>query len=320
MSINGVRHQAGSAFAETGEKYKPQHFIYLTIPQVGIEHLTFILKPAGCSIPGQRSSPRLALPSVLLSCIGNSAYTWARVIALYPVVPSSYNETMASRLDLAGKWIVFFGIVFGIYTALPFLAPLFMHLGWKPVGNAIYFIYSFLCHQLPERSFFLFGQKLTYSLPDIQAAWQTTIHPMVLRQFIGNPQMGWKVAWSDRMVSMFTAILIFGLSWWPLRRRLKPLPLWGLVLLVLPMVMDGTTHFISDLAGIGNGFRDTNFWLVNMTQNSFPSTFYAGDAWGSFNSIMRLLSGILFGLGIVWFGFPYLNASINDEAYERQAA
>ena len=314
------RYRAGSALIETGEKHKPQHFIYLTVPQVGIKHLTFILKPAGCSIPGQRSSPRLALPSVLLSCIGNSAYTWARVIALYPVVPSSYNETMASRLDLAGKWIVFFGIVFGIYTALPFLAPLFMHLGWKPVGNAIYFIYSFLCHQLPERSFFLFGQKLTYSLPDIQAAWQITIHPMVLRQFIGNPQMGWKVAWSDRMVSMFTAILIFGLSWWPLRRRLKPLPLWGLVLLVLPMVMDGTTHFISDLAGIGNGFRDTNFWLVNMTHNSFPSTFYAGDAWGSFNSIMRLLSGILFGLGVVWFGFPYLNASINDEAYERQAA
>lgn len=35
----------------------------------------------------------------------------------------------------------------------------------------------------------------------------------VLRQFTGNPQMGWKIAWSDRMVAMFTSLWVFGLLW-----------------------------------------------------------------------------------------------------------
>jgi uncharacterized membrane protein len=219
-----------------------------------------------------------------------------------------HAPTRVSRVPL---WFMLFGVVAGLYVILPFLAPAFMAIGWSSGGKAIYLIYSLLCHQLPERSFFLFGSKFTYSLPEIQAAWQYTINPLILRQFIGNPELGWKVAWSDRMVSMFTSIWIFGLIWYPYRRRLPKLPLWGLVLFLLPMALDGTSHFISDFWGIGQGFRDTNLWLVVLTKNVFVPTFYAGDAWGSFNSAMRLLSGILFGLGIVWFIFPYLDDSFS---------
>jgi uncharacterized membrane protein len=196
-----------------------------------------------------------------------------------------------------------------MYVILPFLAPVFMLVGWSSAAKVIYFIYSFLCHQLPERSYFLFGSKFTYSLSEIQEAWRNTNNPLILRQFIGNSQFGWKVAWSDRMVSMFSSVWIFGLLWYPFRRRLSNLPLWGLALFLLPMVLDGTSHLISDFWGIGQGFRDSNFWLATLTNYIFPQTFYAGDAWGSFNSLMRLLSGASFGLGIVWFGFPYLNES-----------
>ena len=220
-----------------------------------------------------------------------------------------------ARIKPIPLWFTLFGVIVGLYVLLPFLAPLLMEIGWGLPGKAIYFIYSFFCHQLPERSFFLFGPHLTYSLPQIQTAWQDTFNPLVLRQFIGNPEMGWKVAWSDRMVSMFTATWVFGLLWWPLRRRLPALPLWGLVLFLLPMALDGTTHFVSDFWGIGQGFRDTNLWLTALTNNTFPASFYAGDAWGSFNSLMRLLTGILFGLGVVWFTFPYLDQTfyIKDE-------
>jgi uncharacterized membrane protein len=208
-------------------------------------------------------------------------------------------------------WIVLFGIVFGLYVGLPFFAPVFMHIGWIAAGNAIYFIYSFLCHQLPERSFFLFGPKLTYSLHEIQTAWQNTNNLAILRKFIGNPEMGWKVAWSDRMVSMFTSLWFFGLLWWSFRRHLPKLPIWVLVLLLLPMAVDGTTHLLSDFAGIGQGFRDTNLWLATLTHNAFRPEFYAGDAWGSFNSLMRLVTGLLFGLGIAWFLFPLLDESVS---------
>jgi len=204
-------------------------------------------------------------------------------------------------------WLVLIGVFGGIYVILPLLAPAFMHLGWNVPGRAIYFIYSWLCHQLPERSFFLFGPKFTYSLAEVQAAWQNTSNPLILRQFLGDPEMGWKVAWSDRMVSMFTSTWLFGLLWWPLRRRLPRLPWWGFALFLLPMAVDGTTHFLSDLAGIGQGFRDSNTWLAALTQHAFPATFYSGDAWGSFNSMMRLLTGISFGIGTAWFGYPYMN-------------
>jgi uncharacterized membrane protein len=214
--------------------------------------------------------------------------------------------------NLSRRWIIVFGIILGLYAGLPFLAPVFMKLGWDIPARLIYIIYSLLCHQLPQRSYFLFGPKLTYSLPVIQSAWQNTVDPIVLRQFIGNSGMGWKVAWSDRMVSMFISIWLFGLLWWPLRHRLKPLPWWGLVLFLLPMAVDGTSHLISDLAGIGQGFRDTNIWLATLSLNAFPASFYAGDAWGSFNSLMRLLTGVLFGLGVVWFSFPFINEAFSE--------
>lgn len=196
---------------------------------------------------------------------------------------------------------------------LPFLAPVLMHLGLAIPARAIYFIYSWLCHQLPERSYFFFGSKLTYSLAEVQKAWQPTNNPEILRQFIGNSQMGWKIAWSDRMVSMFTSMWIFGLIWWLLRSHLKPLPWWGLLLSLLPMAVDGTGHLVSDLGGIGQGFRDTNAWLAVITNHYFPVSFYIGDAWGSFNSLMRLLTGIMFGLGVVWYTYPYLETAFSPK-------
>lgn len=55
-------------------------------------------------------------------------------------------------------------------------------------------------------------------------------------------------------------------------------------------------------------FRDTNAWLVPLTYQAFPASFYAGDALGSFNSWRRLLSGVLFGIAAVWLAFPYADA------------
>ncbi|MCJ7825137.1 MAG: DUF2085 domain-containing protein, partial [Anaerolineales bacterium] len=141
-----------------------------------------------------------------------------------------------------------------------------------------------------------------------------SIDPIVLRHFNGDPALGFKVAWSDRMVSAYTSIPLFALLWWPFRNRIRPIAFIGFVLLLLPMAIDGGTHIISDLAGIGQGFRDTNEWLFILTNHSLPSTFYVGDALGSFNSWMRLITGVLFGLGIVWFSFPYFQEAFEDSA------
>jgi uncharacterized membrane protein len=215
---------------------------------------------------------------------------------------------------LSRKWMLIFSLLFGLFVGAPFMAPIFMQLGWIGVGKTTYSIYSFLCHQFPQRSYFLFGDKAMFSLGEIQSVWQNTINPLVLRQFIGNAEMGWKVAWSDRMVSMYTSILFFAWIWYPLRKKLKTMPWWIFLLLLVPMGIDGITHMISDIFGIGQGFRDSNAWLATLTNNSYPATFYAGDALGSFNSWMRLITGVIFGLGIVWFGFPYVDEAFSSTA------
>ena len=216
---------------------------------------------------------------------------------------------------LSRHWLLPISFFIAVFVGLPWLAPLFMELGWSGAGNAIYLLYATQCHQLPQRSFFLFGDQPMYSLGEVQKAWQHTNDPIILRQFTGDPALGWKVAWSDRMVFMYTSILLWGVLFWLLRKRLKPLPWWGLVLFLLPMAVDGFTHMISDFtAGIGLGFRDSNAWLALLTNNTFPVTFYVGDALGSFNSWMRLITGLLFSLGIVWTLYPRLHSGFISTA------
>jgi uncharacterized membrane protein len=139
-----------------------------------------------------------------------------------------------------------------------------------------------------------------------------TINPLLLRKFTGTPEMGWKVAWSDRMISFYSGVWLIALIWYPLRRRMRSLPWWGLFLFLLPIALDGGTHFISDFAGIGQGFRYANLWLADLTRSAFSPTFYAGDALGSFNSWMRIITGLLAGLGLVWFALPYLEEALSE--------
>lgn len=224
------------------------------------------------------------------------------------------QKTFSERLAyfLSKYWIWTFSLVYGFYILLPFAAPVFMKIGWERSGNALYWFYSFLCHQLPQRSFFLFGDKTMYSLPEIQAAYVETINPLVLRQFVGNPEMGWKVAWSDRMVSMYSSILFVSWVWYPLRKKSKNISFLLFGLWLLPMGIDGGTHLVSDFAGIGLGFRDYNLWLAGLTNFQLSVSFYQYDALGSFNSYMRLLTGLLFGVGVVWYFFPVINETMQD--------
>jgi len=205
------------------------------------------------------------------------------------------------------NWLVIFGVVLIIFIGLPFLAPVLMNLKLVNLAQIIYSIYSFLCHQLPQRSFFIFGKQFTYSLTEIKSVWFDTNNPLILRRFIGTPDMGWKVALSDRMVSMYMGTLLFTWFWRLSKNHIRPLSWQALIFLSFPIAIDGFTHMFSDFAGLGLGFRDSNRWLAAITDNAFSSTFYTGDGWGSFNSIMRLMTGFLFGVGIVWFVTPHIN-------------
>jgi len=216
-------------------------------------------------------------------------------------------------------WFLLLIIIMFIINLLPFLAPVFMKLGWTDIGQGIYSVYSMACHQMAQRSFFLFGPKgfqmyeLSQLPVDITGDSMGTA-ALELRHFLGNEQYGWKVAWSDRMVYMYVTPLLAAISYAFIREFgwVKPLPLWGFVLLMLPMAIDGTTHLISDTLGMVEGFRYHNTWLAELTGYALPTSFYVGDSFGSFNSWMRLLSGLTFGLGIAWLAYPYIQETIED--------
>lgn len=236
-----------------------------------------------------------------------------QAVALNPIKRSD-----RFMLWLSEHWLLAFNILWGAFVIAPWLAPILEKAGATGAAGGIYWFYQFFCHQLPERSYFLFGPQPMYSLQQITAVFPAT-DPNVLRQFVGNVDFGWKVAYSDRMVSMYTAFWIASIAFAFLRRRVPPLPIWGYILMLLPMAIDGGTHFLGDLqagANFGHGFRDTNVWLAQLTHNALPASFYAGDALGSFNSWMRIITGVLFGIASVWLAWPYAEAAFAEAREE----
>jgi uncharacterized membrane protein len=227
-------------------------------------------------------------------------------------VPASQPTAAWINRWFERHWLFTFNTAWGLFVILPWFAPMLMALGLAGPGRAVYFIYNFFCHQLPERSWFLFGPQFSYTQLQIAEAWGVPLsaisNELVRRQFIGTPELGWKVAWSDRMVSMYGSIFLFGLLYAVLRRRglkFKGISWWLFILFLVPMALDGTTHLINDALRLD--FRQTNQWAVILTNHALPADFYAGDMAGSLNSVLRLVSGILFGYGVVAFLWPLMD-------------
>ncbi|MBU1878951.1 MAG: DUF2085 domain-containing protein, partial [Chloroflexi bacterium] len=197
-------------------------------------------------------------------------------------IPVSWWQRGA--LGISRHWLAGVNLAWGVLWGLPWLAPILMKAGATGPAQAIYWAYSFLCHQLADRSFFLFGPKLMYSYTELLPYAPGAGTWLGLRAFVGTAELGYKVAWSDRMVSLYGGFLLGGLLFALLRHRLKPpnRRTTGVIvgLMMVPMAVDGITHWISDLAGLGQGFRDNNAWLAVLTGHLFPTAFYVGNELG----------------------------------------
>jgi uncharacterized membrane protein len=183
-------------------------------------------------------------------------------------------------LALAKHWLLLINLVIGVYGGLPFLAPTLMALGYTWPAKVIYTIYKSLCHQLPQRSFFLFGPRLVYSLGTLQELLgpEALANDSLARAFIGNPALGYKMAYCQRDTAMYGSMLLAGMAF-GLVRRLKPLSFALYLVLLAPWAVDGLAQFL--------GFYESTWQL-------------------------RTITGSLFGLGTVWFAYPYLEAGMGD--------
>ncbi len=174
-------------------------------------------------------------------------------------------------------WLALVNGVLALVLGLAFAAPWLMEHGYTRGGEFLYFLYRPLCHQLPERSFFVGGPQAWYSFAELsrrlgaEPAWR----------YIGNPQLGFKVAFCERDTAIFAGYLVFGLAFGLLRRWLKPQWWHGLVAVVLavPMAIDGGIQ------------------LVGIVESNWQR---------------RTVTGLLFALGVVWVAFPLIEKGMKE--------
>lgn len=201
----------------------------------------------------------------------------------------------------ARHWLAFFNLFVFIFVGLPFLAPTLMKAGATLPASIIYRMYGPpFCHQLAYRSWFLFGERSDYprevfqQYTGIDVSRTTTIALLAARDFTGNEQMGYKVAYCQRDIAIYGFILIGGLVYSVpvVRRRLRPLHWLAWVLVgLMPIGLDGFSQLFSQALNLGN-------WLPPRESNPF----------------LRTLTGGLFGLANMWLAYPYFEESMKEVA------
>ncbi len=234
------------------------------------------------------------------------------------------DRSRAVRLNLTTLWITRHWlrvalIIVGVYASLPWVAPTLMELGLTGPANVLYTLYSPFCHQFAFRSFFLFGEQPAYP----REATETSVKPFedyvkdlpefdpnrvvslfgspqivgniydftpgfqaASREFVGNPQMGYKLTLCERDIAIYSAIFIGGLLYTRVRYRLRPVPIWLYVLLgIAPIAIDGLSQLL--------GNAPFNLWPPRETIPLF-----------------RVLTGALFGFMNVWLAFPHVELSM----------
>jgi uncharacterized membrane protein len=130
---------------------------------------------------------------------------------------TGYTRAVVLMLDrsilwLTRHWCACVNAFAGLYMGLPLLAPILLAWHLTAPASWIYFVYQYFCHQLPERSFFIFGHQMAYC---------------------------------ERDTAIYTGAFVLGLLYAKTRRRWTALPWWGFALFLLPVFVDGSVQLVS---------------------------------------------------------------------------
>ena len=163
-------------------------------------------------------------------------------------------------------------------------------------------MYQIACHQLPSRSYFILGEQ---------------------------------VGFCQRDVAIYGSLFLGGVLFSFVRHRLKPIPLRWYVFFLAPIAVDGGMQMasllleavpISVLWAIGLiALGITSAILYNRNYLTWHS--YLFFAFGPLallylqffgphlsNWLLRSITGFIFGIGTVWFTYPYMEESFKEIA------
>lgn len=172
-------------------------------------------------------------------------------------------------------------------NAMIFLPALLYKAGFAGVSKVLYFMLGFLCHQMPQRSFFLFGEKFMYSQEELlkTLSWGQTFTLDIKTRFTCSPEYGCKFGVCSRCTGIYTGLFTGMVGAGVVRKTKIPKPIFLIAL--IPMAIDGTTQFIAAILNPGHPFYESNNQL-------------------------RFVTGFLFGLGFSLFAFTKLQQELED--------
>ncbi|HET9496092.1 MAG TPA: DUF2085 domain-containing protein [Chloroflexia bacterium] len=199
-----------------------------------------------------------------------------------PTRPEHVTEPARLRAS-AGRaasrsWLRYTLLAFGVLAVLPWLAPVFAAAGWWGLADPIYTLYLLLCHQLPERAATLFGYQVAF-------CWRNAAI------YGGLFGFGLLYAWATRMTTLPGSRGEGSASSFGMLPR--AIPLWGFVLTLVPMALDGFSHMF--------GLRDGSLG------DPIFGSFLVGSQFLSLNWWLRVSTGLVAAFGTVWFTFPRLD-------------
>lgn len=156
---------------------------------------------------------------------------------------------LAKRMGsfLMKYYAIMIAFVLGLILLAAVLGPILSYLGLDVIAKPLFFAMHAICAQTPSHSFYLFGHQLCLC---------------------------------ERCLAIYSAMfagsLVFAFS----KVRLPGIRFWHLVLLSLPMALDGFTQMF--------GLRESNWEL-------------------------RLVTGALFGMAAIWFALSKVQEMLEEE-------
>lgn len=201
-----------------------------------------------------------------------------------PTPPDRLTRTVNRAVAwVARHWLLLFSVFLILYLVIPISAPILMQTGHQGLARAIYSLYRLLCHELPERSYFLFGPQHVYSLPELTAAGVLPGPTLFDRPlYLGDAQHGYKIALCQRDLAIYGSLLLGGWLFGFLRNRraaLSRLTIKTYLIFVAPIAVDGFSQLF--------GWRESNY-------------------------LLRTATGAIFGLASVWLAYPHIEDAMRD--------
>jgi uncharacterized membrane protein len=131
-----------------------------------------------------------------------------------PTYRQTKPEPLILRIDrqihrFARHWLFAFNVVAFFLASLPFFIPFLASQGYTTAASWLHTSFGLMCHQMPERSFTIFGEQM---------------------------------ALCHRMTAIYMASFIAGVGYAFVRDRLPPLSFKAMAIMSIPMAIDGFTQ------------------------------------------------------------------------------